>query len=139
MKGLKRTVRKFGRPLGHLKGAYGKELLNYFDARMQIYLPTYKWVLDNVPYVHEVVEKIKAKSLVQDIVFLDYNTNIDFRDISKPLSHAGLVKLYIEGKYPEDYESYSPMTCEEIENKNEAIKKERELNVRLKPRKQKER
>lgn len=125
MKGLKRTVRKFGRPLGHLKGAYGKELLNYFDARMQIYLPTYKWVLDNVPYVHDVVEKIKAKSVVQDIVFLDYNTNIDFRDISKPLSHAGLVKLYIEGKYPEDYESYSPMTCEEIENKNEAIKRER--------------
>lgn len=42
MRNLKRTVRKFGKPKGHRKGAYGKELLNYFEARMLIYLPTYK-------------------------------------------------------------------------------------------------
>ena len=97
MRNLKRTVRKFGKPKGHRKGAYGKELLNYFEARMLIYLPTYKWVLDNVPEVHRVVERIKEQSKKRDIVLLDYNTNPDFRDISKPLSHAGLVKLYIEG------------------------------------------
>ena len=114
MKDLKRTVRKFGKPLGHRKGAYGKELLNYFDARMQIYLPTYKWVLDNVPYVHSVVEKIADKSKEQDIVLLDYNTNIDFTDISKPLSHAGLVKLYIEGRYPSPGDTFVPMTEEVI-------------------------
>jgi len=90
MKGLKRTVRKYGVPLGHRKGVYGTELLNYFDARMMIYLPTYKWVLDNIPEVHRIVEKIAARSQTNDIVFLDYNTNSDFRDISSPLSHAGL-------------------------------------------------
>ncbi len=42
------------------------------------------------------LERIKEQSKIQDIVLLDYNTNIDFRDISKPMSHAGLVKLYIE-------------------------------------------
>ena len=125
MKDLKRTVRKYGKPLGHRKGAYGKELLNYFDARMLIYLPTYKWVLDNVKCVHEVVEKIKAKSQEQDIVLLDYNTNTDFQDISKPLSHAGLVKLYIDGRYPSEGEEYKPMTREEIAAKNEANKKEK--------------
>lgn len=100
MRNIKRTVRKYGKPIGHRKGAYGNEILNYYDARMLIYLPTYKWVLDNVLEVHSVVEKIKVQSQKQDIIFLDYNTNADFMDLSKPLSHASLVKLYIENKYP---------------------------------------
>lgn len=101
MRNLKRTVRKFGMPKGHLNGAYGDKLLGYFEARMQIYLPTYKFVLDNIPAVHAIVEKIANQSTIQDIVFLDYNVNINFRDISSPLSHAGLLKLYIEGNYPD--------------------------------------
>jgi len=117
MRDLKRTVRKYGMPKGHRKGAYGTELLGYFDARMLIYLPTYKWVLDNVSEVHRVVERIREQSKIQDIVFLDYNTNIDFRDVSKPLSHAGLVKLYIEGNYPKGLEGYTPMSKEELELK----------------------
>lgn len=117
MRDLKRTVRKYGMPKGHRKGAYGTELLGYFDARMLIYLPTYKWVLDNVSEVHRVVERIREQSKIQDIVFLDYNTNIDFRDVSKPLSHAGLVKLYIEGNYPEGLDGYTPMSKEELELK----------------------
>lgn len=125
MKGLKRTVRKYGVPLGHRKGVYGTELLNYFDARMMIYLPTYKWVLDNIPEVHRIVEKIAARSQTNDIVFLDYNTNSDFRDISSPLSHAGLVKLYIEGSYPNEGESYRPLTPEEMEEKKQAKKAKR--------------
>lgn len=117
MRDLKRTVRKYGMPKGHRKGAYGTELLGYFDARVLIYLPTYKWVLDNVSEVHRVVERIREQSKIQDIVFLDYNTNIDFRDVSKPLSHAGLVKLYIEGNYPEGLDGYTPMSKEELELK----------------------
>lgn len=109
MKNIKRSVRKNGKPLGHRKGAYGKELLNYFDARILIYLPTYKWVLDNVKIVNNVVNKIKEQAKTRDIVLLDYNTNIEFRDISKPLSHAGLVKLYIEGNYPKEGVLYEPI------------------------------
>jgi len=131
MRDLKRTVRKYGMPKGHSKGAYSKELLGYFEARMLIYLPTYKWVLDNVPEVHHVIERIKAQSKIQDIVLLDYNTNIDFRDISKPLSHAGLVKLYIDGKYPNGIEDYQPMTQEEMDAKKV---REKELRKELKRR-----
>lgn len=131
MKNLKRTVRRFGKPLGHRKGINGTELLDYFSARMQIYLPTYKWVLDNVKEVNEVVLKIKERSLSHDIVFLDYNTNIDFRDISSPLSHAGLVKLYIEGNYPLQSESYSPLTPEEIKAKKEAKKSPKGTSLQL--------
>ena len=36
------------------------------------------------------------------IVLLDYNTCCDVDDLSKPLSHAFLVKAYAEGVYPYD-------------------------------------
>lgn len=136
MRDLKRTVRKYGMPKGHRKGAYGKELLGYFEARMLIYLPTYKWVLDNVPEVHHVVERIKEQSKIQDIILLDYNTNIDFRDASKPLSHAGLVKLYIEGNYPKGLEGYQPMTKDELEQKKLRDKEQRK-EIKKKAKKQK--
>ena len=42
MKNIKRTVRRFGKPLGHRKGVHGTELLGYIEARKQIYIPTYK-------------------------------------------------------------------------------------------------
>ena len=100
MRNLKRTVRRLGYPKGHRKGIYGTELLDYLSARILIYLPSYEWVLENVPDVRNIVDKIKKKSEETDIVLLDYNTNLDFRNLSTPLSHAGLVKLYIEGQYP---------------------------------------
>jgi hypothetical protein len=132
MTGLKRTVRKYGKPLGHQRGINSTILLNYFDARMQIYLPTYKWVLDNVPRVHDIVCRIAARAQSHDIVFLDYNTNIDFCDISKPLSHAGLVKLYIEGNYPKLDEVYTPLSIKEIEDKKKRKKKTITINKQQK-------
>ncbi len=100
MVGLKRTIGKYGPILGHRKGVYGNSILNYYDARMEIYLPTYKWVLENIPEVSHIVSRIKEHSKSHDLVFLDYNINTDINDLSKPLSHAYLVKLYIEGNYP---------------------------------------
>lgn len=123
MKNLKRTVRKYGVPKGHRKGVYGKELLDYFTARMLIYLPSYKWVLENIPEVQKVVNKIKARAKDHDIVLLDYNTNIDFRDVSSPISHAGLLKAYIDGTYPIEGVTYQPLTEAEIAAKKSAKKK----------------
>ena len=123
MKNLKRTVRKYGTPKGHRKGVYGTELLDYFSARMLIYIPSYKWVLDNIPEVQNVVNRIKMRAKDNDIVLLDYNTNTDFRDISKPISHAGLLKAYIDGTYPIDGVNYQPLTAEEIAAKKSSKKK----------------
>ena len=100
LKNLKRTIREYGRLLGHRYGVYSDTILNYSDARHLIYISTYKYVLDNVPEVHMIVERIKKKSLEADIVFLDYNINPGNSDLSKPLSHAELVKMYIEDRYP---------------------------------------
>lgn len=98
MKNIKRTVRKFGKPLGHRKGIYGTELLNYIDARIQIYLPAYLWVLENK--VQYIINRLREVNTEKDIVLLDYATNCDVLDPRKPLSHAYLVKAYVEGNYP---------------------------------------
>lgn len=106
MHNIKRTTRRYGKIKGHQKGIDSTELLDYFQARMLIYLPSYKWVLENVPEVVEIIERIKQRSITNDIVFLDYTTNIDIYNIKKPLSHAGLVKLYIEGKYQDEINAF---------------------------------
>lgn len=99
MKGLKRTVRKFGTVLGHQKGMETTELLPYIDARKQIYAPMYLWALENK--LQQEVQQIKKLAQEYDtIVLLDYETNGDINDPSKPLSHAFLVKHYIEDNFP---------------------------------------
>lgn len=94
MKGIKRTVRKCGRVLGH---QYGETLLSYQEAREKIYLPSYRWVLENclLDEINSLEELGKEKGLV----FLDYETNQDITDLRKPLSHASLVKRFLEEKY----------------------------------------
>lgn len=100
MKNIKRTIRKFGKPLGHRKGIEGKELLGYVEARILIYLPSYLWVLEN--RLQKEIEKLKLITQGgKDLVLLDYATNSDVLDEKKPLSHAYLVKAYIEGEYPD--------------------------------------
>lgn len=98
MKGLKRTVRRFGKPLGHRKGVHGEELLSYIEARKQIYIPTYKWVLKNK--VADIIDRLREASKMKTIVLLDYDTNADIDNAKKPLSHASLIKAYVEGVYP---------------------------------------
>ena len=99
MKNIKRTVRRFGKPLGHRKGVNGTELLGYIEARKQIYIPTYRWVLENK--VAHIIERLRtASNEGKTIVLLDYDTNADVEDPKKPLSHASLIKAYAEGIYP---------------------------------------
>lgn len=98
MKNIKRTVRRFGKPLGHRKGVKGTELLGYIEARKQIYLPAYKWVLENK--VANIIERLREASKTKTIVLLDYTTNCDIDNPKTPLSHAFLIKACAEGLYP---------------------------------------
>jgi hypothetical protein len=123
MKDIKRTVRKYGNPLGHRKGVNGEELLNYIDARIQIYLPSYLWVLENK--VVEIIDRLKEASKKDDIVLLDYETNCDVLNSKKPLSHAYLVKAYVEGTFPQEKDLYSELDLRKLQphiEKNKKIK-----------------
>lgn len=100
MKGIKRTVRTHGRVLGHRKGVNGTEILRYVEAKHQIYIPAYRWMLEHKTMY--IIERLRKASETKTIVLLDYNTCCDVDDETKPLSHAYLVKAYAEGLYPFD-------------------------------------
>ncbi|MFE4973914.1 DUF6939 family protein [Kitasatospora sp. NPDC056651] len=99
MKGLKRTVRRYGPVRGHRTGLHGEQLLSYETARRRIYLPAYRWVLEH--RVADLVELLRSKG---DVVLLDYTTNGDVTDPASPLSHAALIQLHIEGRWPSEEE-----------------------------------
>lgn len=99
MKGLKRTVRRLGRVRGHRRGLQGSELLTYRDARELIYLPCYRWVLEN--RLRDELTQLRELNDKKTIVLLDYQTNGDLDDLKTPLSHAALIKRYLEDDWPE--------------------------------------
>lgn len=97
MHNLKRTVRKYGQPIGHRYGVHSDEILSYIDARKYIYVPTYNWMLSNC--VKPLLDKMVNIAAHKDVVLLDYDTNSDINNPTKPLSHASLIKTYIETNY----------------------------------------
>lgn len=91
LKGIKRTVRRLGPPLGHrLNG----RLLGYEEARRLLYLPTYRWMLDN--RTPDLIVELRELSSDRTVVLLDYTTNGDVADLSTPLSHAALIAQRIQ-------------------------------------------
>jgi hypothetical protein len=98
MRGLKRTVRKHGEVVGHRAGVAGSELLPYDQARRRIYLPSYRWVLQN--RLADLVTELRETSVERDIVLLDHTTNGDVEDLAKPLSHAALLRAHLTGEWP---------------------------------------
>lgn len=97
MKGLKRTVRRHGKCLGHRWPAT-EELLDYLTARRVLYLPAYRWVLEH--RLQEEVAELRALAATTELVLLDYETNTDVDDPRKPLSHAGLIAAWVEERWP---------------------------------------
>jgi hypothetical protein len=100
MKGLKRSAKTYGKVPGHRQGIDGEYLLSYAEARRAIYLPTYHWVLTNC--LQDLLAKLEDEAAERTVVLLDYETNCDLNDLSRPLSHAGLIKRYLERQWLED-------------------------------------
>jgi len=98
MKHLKRSTRVYGKVLGHRKGVRGDQLLAYGEARRAIYLPAYHWVLEHC--LQDLLTALRLLEKEKPVILLDYETNCDIDVLTRPLSHAGLVKLYLEGKWP---------------------------------------
>lgn len=93
MKNIKRaTGDKRGKVLGHQFGS--SETLNYILSRKQIYIPSYNYVLHNM--LHNEISLLRG--LLHEgnkLALLDYETNEDVNDTSKPLSHASLIKALL--------------------------------------------
>jgi hypothetical protein len=100
MKNLKRSARVYGGVRGHRKGVEGDELLAYVQARRMLYLPSYRWMLEHC--VQKLLAELSQLAQEQTVVLLDYETNEDIEAVNQPLSHAGLVKRYMEGRWPDE-------------------------------------
>ncbi|MEU7867042.1 hypothetical protein [Dactylosporangium sp. NPDC049140] len=98
MTGLKRTERRYGRVLGHRAGLDGSGLLDYETARRRIYLPAYRHVLDH--HLSAELAQLRRLATAGPLTLLDYTTNDDVADLSKPLSHAALIRLHLLGEWP---------------------------------------
>ncbi len=98
MRGIKRSGKSRGAVLGHRFGDSG--LLGYHDARLRIYLPAYRWVLEN--RLADEIARLREYASGGQLVLLDYETNGDVDDLSSPLSHAALVGYYLEGRWPSE-------------------------------------
>ncbi len=78
---------------------FGYEAISPTEWRRTIYLPSYHWVLTNK--LQDLLAEIQGLALEQDVVLLDYETNDDLDNLATPLSHAGLIKWYLERNWPE--------------------------------------
>ncbi|WP_412028136.1 DUF6939 family protein [Deinococcus yunweiensis] len=99
MRNLKRTQRRFGPTLGHRAGLDGQALLPYLQARADIYLPSYRWVLNHK--LQSELAGLRTLAQAGPLVLLDYETNTDPMNPAKPLSHAALVRAYLLDEWPE--------------------------------------
>lgn len=98
MQGIKRAGRTRGEVLGHRFGVGSNVLRGYRDARYNIYIPAYRWVLENCLAAE--IERLRKEKATRSVVLLDYETNADIENLSKPLSHATLIKSYLEDRWP---------------------------------------
>jgi hypothetical protein len=98
MAGLKRSARKLGEVLGHRQGVHGEQLLSYLDARYEIYLPSYLWVLEHC--LQREIAELRELATGRTVVLLDYETNSNVNNTTSPLSHAALIKHYTENAWP---------------------------------------
>eukprot|EP01125_Pyxidicula_operculata_P014208 TRINITY_DN4729_c0_g2_i2.p1 TRINITY_DN4729_c0_g2~~TRINITY_DN4729_c0_g2_i2.p1 ORF type:complete len:186 (+),score=34.95 TRINITY_DN4729_c0_g2_i2:396-953(+) len=104
LKGGKNFSRKLNEGVvlqGWQKGIHGKTLLGPFEARKQLFVDVYHDLL--ATKLSEEIGLLKnMMKTCKKLVLLDRITDCDLQEKSgKLVSHAYLVKLYLEGKYPE--------------------------------------
>ena len=98
MAGIKRGGRSRGAVRGHRFGVNSDVLLGYLEARRRIYLPAYRWVLEH--RLAAEADELRRLAAAGPLVLLDYETNADVEDTSRPLSHAALIRCYLQGEWP---------------------------------------
>lgn len=96
IKTLKR--KHHGRFIGFRQGYFNNYIMDAVEARKKILIPMYRWMLEQK--VLTVIQKLREIAQQRDIVLLGDSVNSDIENVSKPLSHAWLIKSYIEGLYP---------------------------------------
>jgi hypothetical protein len=96
-----RKIVREGTASGWLKFKNSHIVLDTPQARMTFFALPYKHVLDHF-VKDEIVQLKKLLASGKSLILLDNSTNMDMMDDSKDLSHAFLLKCYLEGNYPSE-------------------------------------
>lgn len=88
----------YGRFIGLRQGYFNNYIMDVVEARKKILIPMYRWMLEQK--VFPVIQKLREIMQQRDIVLLDDSVNCDIGNINHSLSHAWLIKSYVEGLYP---------------------------------------
>jgi hypothetical protein len=99
MTSLKQMARGRGAVRGYRAGVNGAAIFSVREARYQLYLPAYRWVLDNC--LEPELRLLRLIHPTKTIILLDYATNPDPDDITQPLSPAALLAKYLENQWPQ--------------------------------------
>lgn len=83
---------------GFRRGFYDHVIFDYIEARKKIFIPTYRWMLENK--AAEIIKRMRDANRDKTIVLYDGVDNYDIENPSNPLSYAYLVKAYVEGLAP---------------------------------------
>lgn len=105
MKGLSRTENsKRGKLLGYLQGLdlQDKPLYSELEARFHHFVTPYKFVLENnlADDIDEMKTKLEMDPSLKIVLLDARQPNPDWKDLSSPISHCPLVRLFLKGEYP---------------------------------------
>lgn len=128
-KNIKRhATKQRGRILGHQQGNHTtKPLLSIIAARAQIYAPTYHWQLEH--HCPKALAALRKALEHSDIVLLEAGVDSDIRDIFTPMPHSQLLRLYLQGQYPQCGELWQPYTRAEHVADLERRKREQKARI----------
>ena len=128
-KNIKRhATKQRGRILGHQQGNHTtKPLRSIIAARAQIYAPTYHWQLEH--HCPKALAALRKALEHSDIVLLEAGVDSDIRDIFTPMPHSQLLRLYLQGQYPQCGELWQPYTRAEHEADLERRKREQKARI----------
>ncbi|MGH3389667.1 MAG: DUF6939 family protein [Actinomadura sp.] len=59
----------------------------------------YRWTLHH--RTTDLTQQLREPADTTDVVLLDYTTNGDITDPTSPLSHAALIRLHLENRWPQ--------------------------------------
>ena len=80
------------------KGRLIDEYWDYVDARKNILIPIYCWMLENKAY--DIVEYLRVLMEKKTILIVDRTVNAEIENIKESFSCAFLLKAYIEASWP---------------------------------------
>ncbi len=83
---------------GFRRDSYSNTIYDYLEARKKLFIPTYRWMLEY--NAAKIIKEMRRANQDKTLVLYGIEDNYKIENLDKPLSHAFLIKAYVEGLAP---------------------------------------